>query len=61
MERVHTLTNLTRHGEIPAGIDERVAEVVKGCCGLGQHRQRRWNLGRVREVTTDIVAAEIGK
>lgn len=60
MERVHTLTALTQHGRLPVGFDERVAGIVRGCCGLGQDHPHRWDLERVREIATEVAAAEVG-
>lgn len=61
MERVHTLTNLTQHGRLPVGFDERIAGIVGGCCGFGQNSLHRWDLERVREAATSIVVAEVGE
>lgn len=58
MERVHTLTNLTQHGRLPAGFDERVAGIVRGCCYLDQNCLHRWGLKKVKEVATSVAAAE---
>lgn len=57
MERVHTLTNLTQHGRLPIGFDERIAGIVRGCCGFGQNSLHRWDLEMVREAATSVAAA----
>lgn len=59
MERVYTLTELVQKGQLPVGFDGRVAELVMGCCGLGQHRRRRWNLERVKNAAICLMAAEL--
>lgn len=57
---MHTLTMLTQHDKLPVGFDERVAGIVRGCCGFCQDGPHRWCLERVREVVTSIIAVEIG-
>ncbi|CUS14255.1 unnamed protein product [Tuber aestivum] len=49
MERVEVLSKLSRTGQIPKDIeqlnDQRVARVIKGCCGIGE---ARWEISKIK-------------
>lgn len=61
MERVLTLTALACQSKLPVGLEERVAEIVRGCCGFGQYYRHKWDIKRIRKAAMDIVVSELGE
>lgn len=53
-----TLTALTRAGKLPKALDERIIDIVQGCCSLGPYVNKRWDLERVKQAIIAIENSE---